>query len=124
MPPHVQELATSLPRYPKELSLIDVKMKGKDNTFKDVSVRRHMVQNALTWLINNNPHYKDVHLNQQCLESLPENGIPNDLISIERENDVSESSDLNFGPQNGEEIVYNEGIQVNTFLPIPQCQQH
>ena len=123
LPQHVQELATSLPRYPKELSLTLIKMKGKDNTFKDVSVRRHMVQNALTWLINNNPHYQDVHLNQQCLESLPENGIPNDLISIERENDVSESSDLNFGPQNEEEIVYNEGTQVNTFFPIPQCQQ-
>ena len=123
LPQHVQELATSLPRYPKELSLTLIKMKGKDNTFKDVSVRRHMVQNALTWLINNNPHYQDVHLNQQCLESLPENGIPNDLISIERENDVSESSDLNFGPQNEEEIVYNEGTLVNTFFPIPQCQQ-
>ena len=123
LPQHVQELATSLPRYPKELSLIVIKMKRKDNTFKDVSVRRHMVQNALTWLINNNPHYQDVHLNQQCLESLPENGVPNDLISVERENDVSESSDLNFGPQNEEEIVYNEGTQVNAFLPIPQCQQ-
>ena len=123
LPQHVQELATSLPRYPKELSLIVIKMKGKDNTFKDVPVRRHMVQNALTWLINNNPHYQEVHLNQQCLESLAENGIPNDLISIERENDVREPSDLSFGPQNEEEIVYNEGIQVNTFLPVPQCQQ-
>ena len=123
LPQHVQELATSLPRCPKELSLTVIKMKGKDNTFKDVSVRGHRVQNALTCLINNNPHYQDVHLNQQCLQSLPKNGIPNDLISIERENDVSESSDLNFGPRNEEEIVYNEGTQVNTFLPIPQCQQ-
>ena len=56
-PQHVQELATSLPRYPKQLSLIVTKMKGKDNTFKDVTVRR---QNALTWLINNNPDCQDV----------------------------------------------------------------
>ena len=33
LPQHVKELATSLPRYPKELSLIVIKMKGKDNTF-------------------------------------------------------------------------------------------
>ena len=98
-----------MPRYPKKLSLIVIKMKGKDNTFKDVTIH--------------NPHYQEVHLNQQCLEFLPENDIPNDLISIERENDVSESSDLNFGPQNEEEIVYNEGTQVNTFLPIPPSQQ-
>ena len=82
LPQHVQELATSLPRYPKDLALIVIKMKGKDNTFKDVTVRRRMVQNALTWLINNNPHYQDVHLNQQCLASLPENSIPNDLIQL------------------------------------------
>lgn len=31
LPQHVQELATSLPRYPKELSLIVIKMKGKDD---------------------------------------------------------------------------------------------
>ena len=98
-------------------------MKGKDNTFRDVTVRRRMVQNALTWFINNNPHYQDVHLNQQCLTSLPENSIPNDLISNERENDVSESSDLNLCPQNEEEIVHNEGTQENTSLSIPECQQ-
>lgn len=31
LPQHVQELATSLPRYPKKLSLIVIKMKGKDD---------------------------------------------------------------------------------------------
>ena len=38
-PQHVGELASSLPRYPKDLSVIVVKMKGKDNNFKDASVR-------------------------------------------------------------------------------------
>ena len=35
---NVAELAHSLPRYPKDLSVIVVKMKGKDNNFKDVTV--------------------------------------------------------------------------------------
>ena len=38
LPQKVAELAHSLPRYPKDLSVIVVKMKGKDNNFKDVTV--------------------------------------------------------------------------------------
>ena len=38
LPQHVEELATSLPRYPKDLSVIIVKMKGKNNSYKDLSV--------------------------------------------------------------------------------------
>ena len=58
LPQNVTELAT-LPRYPKDLAVIIVKVKGKENTFKDVKVRKQKVQNALVWLINNNPHYSE-----------------------------------------------------------------
>lgn len=37
LPQNVQELALTLPRYPKDLTMIVVKMRGKDNSFKDVS---------------------------------------------------------------------------------------
>ena len=36
LPQNVAELADSLPRYPKDLSVIVVKMKGKDNNLKDM----------------------------------------------------------------------------------------
>ena len=49
-PQNVTELATSLPRYPKDLAVIIVKVKGRDNTFKDVTVRKQKVHNALVWL--------------------------------------------------------------------------
>ena len=51
LPQQVSELAQSLPRYPKYVSLLLVTMNGKDNTFKDVIVRRSKVQRALIWLI-------------------------------------------------------------------------
>ena len=35
LPQRFEELANALPRYPKEVSVIVVKMHGKDNTFKD-----------------------------------------------------------------------------------------
>ena len=47
LPQHVEELATSLPRYPKDISVIVVKIKAKDNSFKDLSVRKQKVANAL-----------------------------------------------------------------------------
>lgn len=49
-------------KVPCELQgLAQVKIRGKDNHFKDVSVTRQKLADALSWLINNNPHYKSTH---------------------------------------------------------------
>ena len=84
LPQNIAELAHSLPRYPKDLSV--VKKKGKDNSFKDVTVRRQNVADALKWLITKNPHYMDINTNQDSLNSLPEHGVPHGLLSVETEN--------------------------------------
>ena len=123
LPQNVQELALTLPRYPKDLTMIVVKMKGKDNSFKDVSVRRQKVADALLWLINNNPHYKDVKINQHSLNNLPDHGVPHDIISVETNDVHTETCEPDFGPQNAEDTVYNEQTEMNSFLPIPQCEQ-
>ena len=47
MPQNVEELEISLPRYPMNLSVLVVKMKGKENSFKDVTVRRQTASHAL-----------------------------------------------------------------------------
>ena len=70
LPQDIKELASSLPRYPKDIALIVVKVKGRNNTFKDVKVRKEKVQNALQWLIENNPHYAGVDMNLEALNSL------------------------------------------------------
>ena len=57
LPQNITELATSLPRYPKDLAVIIAKVKGRDNTFRDVTVRKQKVHDASIWLINNNPDY-------------------------------------------------------------------
>lgn len=56
LPQDVNELAHSLPRYPKNLSIIVVKVKGKGNSTKDLTVRRKVVSDAIHWLTTNNPH--------------------------------------------------------------------
>ena len=63
LPQNIAKLANSLPRYPKDLSVILVKMKAKDNNFKNLEVRRQKVADALQWLINNNSQYKCIKIN-------------------------------------------------------------
>ncbi len=92
-------------------------MKGKDNSFKDVTVRRQKVVDALHWLINNNTYYKDVTINQNCLDSLPFHGVPQDLLSLETENlKNSEAREVDLGPQNEEDIVYNEATEMSSLF--------
>ena len=96
-------------------------MKGKDNSFKDVTVRRQNVADALDWLSNNNPYYKDIIINNDSLNSLPLHGVPQDLLSIETKNlENSEASEPDLGPQNEEDIVYDESTEMSSFLPIPE----
>ena len=92
-------------------------MKGKDNSFKDVTVQRQNVADALDWLINNSPYYKDIIVNNDSLNSLPLHGVPQDLLSIQTENlENSEASEPDLGPQNEEDIVYNESTEMSSFL--------
>jgi hypothetical protein len=46
LPQNFKELATSLPKYPQDLAVIIVMVKHRDNTFKDVIVRKQKVHNA------------------------------------------------------------------------------
>ena len=128
LPQNVTELATSLPRYPKDLAVIIVKVKGKDNTFRDVTVRKQKVHNALVWLINNNPHYSELTIDEEALNSLPENGVPPDLMTVETDDDIV--SDDNCSPDVGpptdnpsEDIVYNGSTEMSSFLPVGEQQQ-
>ena len=109
LPQNVSELAQTLPRYPKDISVIVVKMKGKDNNFKHVTVRRQAVADALQWLIQNNPHYKGVVVNQDSLNLLPENGIPQERLTVDTKN-----TDENY-------LTTHEFL--THFLPIPDGHQ-
>ena len=122
LPQNINDLASSLPRYPKDLSVIIVNVKGKDNTFKDVNVRRQKVLDALLWLRVNNPLYKDVEINVQALEYLPINGIPSDLLTVETSDYISdEVVEPDVGPPTdnpSEDVVYDESTETSSLLPV------
>ena len=107
-------------------------MHGKDNTFKDVFVRRHKVENALRWLIHNNPLYKDIQIDTLALNSLPVNSIPDDLLSVETDvphdgvdpeiiNNIREPH--NSDDYADDDIVYNRDSEMSSFLQLPEAEQ-
>jgi hypothetical protein len=96
---------------------------------QDVRVRKQKVHNALVWLINNNPHlYAGLTINDNALNSLPENGVPPDLMTVETDKDIVSDSDCSPGvgpPMDNpsEDIVYNDSTEMNSFLPVGKQQQ-
>ena len=130
LPQDIKELASSLPRYPKDIALIVVKVKGRNNTFKDVKVRKEKVQNALQWLIENNPHYAGVDMNLEALNSLPENGVPADILTVDTDavvlSDENAKPDSSSGPYSlnpDEDVVYNSSSEMSSFLPVGEQKQ-
>lgn len=58
----IQEFANfTLSRYPNDLSVIVLSVKSKDNTFKELMLRREKVKCALHWLVMHNPLDKKYH---------------------------------------------------------------
>jgi hypothetical protein len=56
-------------------------------------IRRHCVHEALMWLKRNNALYKDIRIDEERLQVLPEDGVPEELVSLIRhevESDVVE----------------------------------
>ena len=127
LPQNVNDLASNLPRYPKDLAIIVVKVKGKDNTFKDISVRRHKVHDALVWLVRNNPHYKDVIINHHALNCLPVDGVPSAIVTVESHKDiVSDELESDLEPSTSideEDKVYDHSSDMSSFMPVNQQQQ-
>ena len=79
LPQNVTDFATSLPRSPNDIDVLIVQKQGADGSHRDFRVRRHVVQSALEWLISHNLYYRNIALNRQMLEDLPEDAILSEL---------------------------------------------
>ena len=118
MPQNIKELANSLPHYPKDIPFIVVNMRGKDNK----------VENALQWLSQHNPRYKDIQINQEALNHLPENGIPLDIPTFETNTDdiLDENSDedslTDTELETDSDVVYNKNTETSSFISS-QCNE-
>ena len=118
-PQDIQEFADTLPRYPKELPIIVMTVKGKDNTSKDLIVRRQKVCMALHWLVEHIPVYKNIKIDLNCLSSLPIEGIPRDLKKVHCAVDSEHEIDPDRGPLDTDEIPFNSETEISSTLLNP-----
>ena len=89
----VENLADSLPRLPNEIETFIVKKPGENVDKKEFLVNRHHVQIWLEYLIKNNPGYADVKIDFEKLNSLPDQGIPQNFKVIEEKKGISAKVD-------------------------------
>lgn len=108
-----------MPRYPNELPVIVLSVKGKDNTFKELTVRREKLNCALHSLGKHNPLYKNITIDYKCLASLPSDGIPMDVHQINfTDNNKDYDIDPDRGPLDVDEIPFNDETELSSTITL------
>ena len=114
MPQDVITFASLLPRLPRNLDVLIVRKGTSDRQYRDFRVRRHVVKEALHWLLNNNKYYQanDIRINHEALAQLPNDGNLNELRSVIIEDSISSEADV------FEENCYDDDNNLSrSFIP-------
>ena len=115
-------MATELPRLPRDVNVIIIeKSDGQGGYSEDLRVRRHHIEVWLNYLRENSrvPEYRNLRISQANLDSLPVDGVPDDLRRIVDDNiDVEEP----LRDPDSDEIDLNNIPSVNTGVCIPPNQ--
>ena len=119
LPQDVISFSHHLPRLPSELDILVVR-KENEQSHRDFRVRRAVVQEALEWLLQNNKYYRanQVHLNEDVLQQLPENGDITELTSLQLHESTSEDP----SQPNRQEDLYRAHLP-SSFVPNAVQQQ-
>ena len=136
-PQDVVSFTLSLPRLPSELDVLVVR-KNSEHSHQDFCVRRSVVQQALSWLLDNNRYYRAnaLHINEEALQQLPEDGDLSNLTSLSMSDpqSVSSQDDLygahlstSFVPNATQQRTEQETVQ--QYVPRPaecthSCMAH
>lgn len=71
---HIEQIATRLPQDPSSLRAILLLQRDTPSGVIHFKVRARRVRDALVWLRRNNPHYRDIEIDESVLNELPEDG--------------------------------------------------
>jgi len=105
---------TELPRLPTDITMIKVVRTGVtadgENVQNVFTVNRSRILNALKWLKQHNPLYKDIIINESNLNWMTksQSDTINHVIRIENNNDIDEDKDE--GPSYQQVLQPQEGI--------------
>ena len=84
-----------------------------------MTVRKQKVH-VLVWLVNNNPQYSELLVNEDALNILPEFGVQSELMTVETDDDIVSGDDCStdVGPPTAnpsEDIVYNNSTETSSI---------
>jgi hypothetical protein len=81
LPQDIQSFLNRLPSRVADLPLFIVRRHGAEDTHRDFTVRR--------WLNTNNSFFQIIEIDRDVIQSLPENGIPDELRYVIDETELS-----------------------------------
>ena len=110
LPQDLTTFATSLPRLPKELDILILRKEGSDCTHRVFRVRNSVVLGALLWLKHHNKYYRNVNIDYNSLNELPEDGNLSGLTGIKTSRNVEEDRPLLENDENSHDA--------ESFVPI------
>lgn len=79
---HDLNVAQDIQGFLDQLPVLLVRWAGDSNTHINLRVRRSQVLAAIQWLQQNNPFYADISINFTSLNALPQDGVPDNLLSV------------------------------------------
>ena len=106
-----------LPQIPSS-SEIQILFTGKNKPLKNdlkkiLCVRRNKIENCLIWLKSNNLVYKDITIDYDNLNRLPENDVPDEVFNeISYKADNMDSDEL-FCNEIGTDLIDRNNIEIN-----------
>jgi hypothetical protein len=116
LPQDLQGFLNRLPCSVSDLPILVIRRHGAENTHTDFRVRRERILSALKWLKLNNPCYKDITIDHDALQLLPEDGIPPELLTVDEEEDQVEHS------HQSDTSEEDNSHDSSSFLPLPTRQ--
>ena len=116
---NIQEFITKLPRFPRDLPYIIIKAPHQN---MPLTASRQKIMDALIWLKRNNPHYKDIIIDEQALNQYPEDSNT-PIRNIREFNPQGQSINNNYELLNDSENVEDELEDViESFVPMEAPQ--
>jgi hypothetical protein len=96
----IQPICDQLPKLPKDISLIVVQKKTKENSNKDFICNRYRLERILRFIIANNKVWqrKGIAISMDNLNALPLNGVPEGLNVVWENEEEPEIPQRDNGP--------------------------
>ena len=81
------------------------------------------------WLSKNNPLYKNIKIDQDALNSLPQNGIPCDKSKLETNSEIDQNLHLSESNSDSDSdaetnVVYKKDTQTSSFVSFQQNENN